>query len=504
MQVIIPEEKTVLQKLRGFLWPIYGKEHKEFLPMTIMISLILFDYTVFRNIKDTLVISATGGAEILTFLKVWVVLPLAFIFFFIFTKLSNVFSRQTIFYSTVLFFLAFFALFAYILYPNQDLLYPTASTAWLSENLPASMQNFIDMYRFWSLSLFYAMAELWGSVVATLLFWQLANSIIQVNKAKRFYAHFYLLANLATAGSGLVMKYVNSLGAEIIDKNLRYGLTLDYLTAIALISGILILFLYFYLDRYVVSDKDLVAASAGPSQAKKKLKLSMKQSLQFILHSKYLGLIAVLVISYGITINIAEVNWKNQVHIAFPERNDYNSYMGMVSFYTGMLTFLIILIGGWFIRILGWTISALATPVMIGLTGMLFFYFLIFNSSAEPLAASIGTQVALLSVSIGTIQNVLSKSTKYALFDPTKEMSYIPLDDESKAKGKAAVDVVGGRFGKAGGALIQEFLFIFVGPIAMVVPHAAGIMLFFVVIWIFAAMKLGTLFEAKRRAQQPD
>jgi AAA family ATP:ADP antiporter len=155
------------------------------------------------------------------------------------------------------------------------------------------------------------------------------------------------------------------------------------------------------------------------------------------------------------------------------------------------------LIGGWFIRILGWKISALATPIMIGVTGAIFFYFLIFTGSAEPLAAALGTKVVLLSVAIGTIQNVLSKSTKYALFDPTKEMSYIPLDDESKAKGKAAVDVVGSRFGKAGGALIQQFFFIFVGPITMVAPYAAGIMLFFVVIWILAVLKLAPMFSKK-------
>eukprot|EP00957_Ditylum_brightwellii_P016110 1213103-Ditylum_brightwellii.AAC.1 len=46
---------------------------------------------------------------------------------------------------------------------------------------------------------------------------------------------------------------------------------------------------------------------------------------------------------------------------------------------------------------------------------------------------------------IGTAMILLSRSTKYGLFDPTTQMAYIPLDEESKVKGKAAIDVLGSR-----------------------------------------------------------
>ena len=39
----------------------------------------------------------------------------------------------------------------------------------------------------------------------------------------------------------------------------------------------------------------------------------------------------------------------------------------------------------------------------------------------------LGTTPLMLAVFIGAAQNILSKGAKYSLFDPCKEMAYIPL-----------------------------------------------------------------------------
>lgn len=72
--------------IRDLLWPIYGREHRIWFPMALLIGFILFNYTVARNIKDSLVVTATGGAAVLPFLKLGLVLPASVIFFLIFRQ----------------------------------------------------------------------------------------------------------------------------------------------------------------------------------------------------------------------------------------------------------------------------------------------------------------------------------------------------------------------------------------------------------------------------------
>lgn len=127
-------------------------------------------------------------------------------------------------------------------------------------------------------------------------------------------------------------------------------------------------------------------------------------------------------------------------------------------------------IGRLVLQTFGWRTAALVTPTMIGATGLTFF---VINALAEKLGivtSALGTTPLMLAVIAGAVQNILSKSSKYSLFDPCKEMAFIPLDQESRTKGKAAIDVVGNPVGKSGGALIQQILIFSVGSLASATP----------------------------------
>ena len=61
----------------------------------------------------------------------------------------------------------------------------------------------------WTFSLFFCIAELWGSVVISVLFWTLANDVCTVADAKTIYPLMGIAANIALVVAGNYMKWVN-------------------------------------------------------------------------------------------------------------------------------------------------------------------------------------------------------------------------------------------------------------------------------------------------------
>ena len=153
------------------------------------------------------------------------------------------------------------------------------------------------------------------------------------------------------------------------------------------------------------------------------------------------------------------------------------------------------LLGRRIFKVFGWGVAALVTPSMLALTAGVFFSLILFESSAAPIVAALGTTPLMLAVLVGAAQNILSKSSKYSLFDPCKEMAYIPLDAESKTKGKAAVDVIGNPLGKSGGSFVQQILIFTFGSLAVSTPYLAAILFAILLVWVRSARSLNVMFK---------
>jgi len=493
------DTKPEFGRWRRMLWPVHGFELKKLLPMFFMFFFISFNYTILRDTKDTLIVTAAGsGAQAIPFLKVYGVVPFAILFMIIYSKLSNVLSKERLFYTTIIPFIAFFGLFAAVLYPLKDVLHPHAFADTLQEVLPTGLMGLVAVVRNWTFSLFYIMAELWGSVVLSLLFWGFANDTTKVNESKRFYSLFGVGANMALMVSGPAIVAASNIRASLPADVDAWQVSLNYLMGMVVVAGLIVMGIYRWINKNVLTDERFY----DPGQVKKKKdkpKLSIGESLKFIFSSKYLLCIAMLVIAYGISINLVEVTWKGQLKLQYPNANEYSAFMGKFSFVTGIVsTLMMLFIGGNLMRRFGWRVAAMVTPVVLMITGGAFFSFVLFRDSLTGFISMLGSTPLMLAVLFGAAQNIMSKSSKYSLFDPTKEMAYIPLDQESKVKGKAAVDVVGARLGKSGGSLIQQGLLIGVGgQIALMAPYVAGILVVVIGGWMVAIRSLSRQFNEK-------
>ncbi len=484
--------------IRKLIWPIYRHELKKFLPLGFIMFCILFNYTLLRDTKDTLVVNSAGAGAI-SFLKLYCVTPAAILFVIAYAKLSNVLSRENVFYVVVTPFLIFFGAFAFIIYPHLNVLHP--SQDWIDQataNYPA-LSGFINIIGYWAYSLFYVLAEIWGSAMIALMFWQFANHIVRMSESKRFYGLFVVIGNLALIFSGQCVKFCSEdIKQYFPGQQDTWQISLYLMMTSVVIMGILAMAIYRWMHINVLPDpRYFDAAQAGTK--KKKEKPGLKESFKIIISSPELGLIAVLIMAYGVTINLVEVQWKEQLGIYFAgDKGAYNGFMGNFSTISGItIIFFSLFIGSNILRILSWFKAAVITPAFILLGGGVFFCFIlsadisIFKSFVANILAFIHTTPVAAAAYLGAVIVLLSKSVKYALFDPTKEMAYIPLDDELKTKGKAAVDVIGGRAGKAGGAFVQSTLMmVLASDIVGIAPIAFGVFAVVSLLWILSVKVL--------------
>lgn len=481
--------------IRSFLWPIHRRELRKLIPMLLMLFFICFNYTILRNLKDALVVTSSG-AEVIPFIKVWVMLPTAVLLTILFTRLCNRFSQERVFYIMISLFLLFFALFAFVLYPLHPFLHPKGVI--LHQFLPAGFKGFIAMCCNWSFTAFYVMSELWSTCILTVLFWGFANEVTKVEEARRFYGVLGVSASFSSIVAGQAANFLSFSTMSVLFPfgNDAWGQTIVLLVMVVLVMGGLTMATFRWMSRKVLTDPSFDEFHFAKKAMKIKGKLSVRESFSYLSSSKYLICIAVLVVSYNLVINMSEVAWKDQLARLHSNPNDYNMYMNNLTSTIGVLALMTALFMAKIIERFGWTRTAMITPIMMAVTCAGFFSFLLFQDLWSTAFTVIGgTAPIMIAVFFGAAQNCLSKAAKYSVFDATKEMAFIPLSHECKLKGKAAIDGVGSRVGKSGGSLLYQGLLMLFTTVSASTPYVAAILLVAIILWIFAVRSLGRQFN---------
>ena len=493
---------------RSFFWPIYGQEHKKLIPMFLLFFLITFIYNLLRSMKVTLIVTAEGsGAEVIPFLKTWAVLPGAVLMTFLYTWLANRFTRSQVFYLMLALFLGFFTFFLSVLYPHRALLELTSLTSFLSERLPPCLKGLhglLVILKYWHLSLFYVLSDLWSSVVLSMLFWGFSNEITSVSEAKRFYAIFALGSNSSGIFSGQFAQALSFKHGENLHLFGRTGwdgvLMTQLISVLAL--GLVIVLLFYWINRsFQLDEKDQKSSQGHREEAiasakAQKPMLSLKECFTYLFRSRYLLYLVVIVVAYNIVYNLSDVLWTHQVHQRYPAAADFNHYINKIASVTGVFaTISALFLSGNVIRAYGWTATALITPAIWLLTGIGFFGSLLVVGHASTLADWLYaffhlplTQIALL---FGSAQICLGRAAKYTVFDESKEIAFIPLSKDEQRKAKAVVDGLSSRLGKSGGSLMIQGLLLLSGGLVSALPYIAAISLVMICGWIWAVLGLG-------------
>jgi AAA family ATP:ADP antiporter len=495
---------------RSIFWPVHRSELKKVLSMLLLLFLLCVSYGVLRNLKDTIILTAkNSGAEVIPFMKVWGMLPGVFIAAWVFTRLRRIFRKETVFYIIITSFIAYFLLFAFYLYPNSELLHLEKLGNWMSSVLPAGFQGFIALVRNWTFTSFYVISELWAVIVLSLLYWGFANDFTHVSEAKRTYGILNIGSNIAPImGGALALAFSNSLSLPFLSSITdHWNHTICQLMILVALLGIASMALYYWINRTVilseVQESSLTGKAAEETTPAKKPRLSLRESIRYILRSRYLVPLAVIVLGYNISINFTDVLWKEQLKRFFSDPNEMLVHMNRITVGIGILA----TVGGVFFSLmvtrLGWTFTAIITPVVMTTMAVGFFTFMFCGDLLSAFSSALfGLTPFAMTVYCGSIQNCLSKASKYSVFDATREMAFLPLDADSKLKGKTAIDGLGSGLGKSGSSLTYQGFIIALGSVALSTPYIAAILFAVLLAWTFSVVSLGRQFRKMTTGEQ--
>jgi AAA family ATP:ADP antiporter len=444
-----------------------------FFLMFSIVCLLNVDYAILRSARNALVVADLGkGAESVPIFELFGTMPASFLMVYLLTRLLNRFSIHKVFLITLQTFSIFFLLFAVLIYPSLPTWGEKLSAC---SYLPFSSYFAIFLPQLFSMA-FFVMAELWKIALLTVLFWGLINQYIPISDAKKYYAPLMLGGSVGTVLAGPIIAFCTSDFASYKSWSNSLTLMMFILTLISILIGLFYSALWKHLSKLISLDKS----------PKEKQKLSVWESIQACINSRYLLLLGWITIADYIAYAVGETIFLDVLKQKFPDPRDYCDYMGLISSWSGIFTAIsAIFITPYLLKKCHWVVAAIVTPACILITEGIFFFTHLSSGSLE------------LVVFAGAAFFCLSRAAKSTLFDSSKEISFLLLPSLEKMQGKLIVDGMCSRVGRGGASLVSiTFAQIFGGVLAS--AHCAGpLVLIIGISCVLSTIKLGKLIDHK-------
>lgn len=414
----------------------------------VTLGMILFNYSILRAIKDT-VITKILNSMYIPCVKLIVVTPLIMLITIpIYNYFLNKYGPQYTIFFTVLPVTLYINIYSYF----------SDSSSWLPYSVVSYLTNVYDTTNYKILLigslmlinihhiLCYVFAEMWGTMVLSSSFWTIVNYYSSIEDAKSYYGVLPSYANIGTALGGFLTYQISTWyyhDYEIAFKILIY--TFNAVSISLLLFYRFVFWKVFNIDQHTLNEEK--EAKTFVKTSKPSMIQSIRSNFALFFNNITTSNLFVCIVSYGLIINLMEVIWKNAIAKQSLTVAAFLKTQGLNSLITSIVSILISYFTSYLLH-KKWIYVALVTPISLGLTGLGFISMYLFGGYIwSP------DLVLQFAVNLGLMNNVISKVSKYTFFDPSKECVFVSLDPSIRSKAKV-VDSVGGRLGKSAGSLI--------------------------------------------------
>jgi ATP/ADP translocase len=426
---------------KKWFFPIKREEWFVFGCMFLIVCLINVNFSILRSMRNALVVADTGGsAAYIPYFELFGTFPASIAMTWGLSRLMRKYSSRFTFSITMLFFLLFFIVFAYWIYPNREFL---------------GLSHL--QFSHWPDMVFYIMSELWKVALLSVIFWGFLNQNLSLDQAKRFYPPLLLGSSIGTIISGPVTVFCTSAiswkSFPLADQQWQHSLYM--LTFFLIVSGVLSLITFSSLFKRLKQQVVSIPTASKPFSSHL---LSITSSLRYLVKSPYLSALMLIVVAEYVSYALGELIFLETLKSKYPTPSDYCKFMGNLSFWMGILTALSALfITPYLLQTYRWSRIALITPILMVLVTLSFFFVICFGNLFP------NTDPITIAIVLGSIHFCIGRAAKYTLFDAIKELAFIPLNQEAQMKGKLIIDGIGSRLGRGTSSFLSIGLFLTLG-----------------------------------------